>query len=394
MSQAIRQFIRESLVMELGGSYSQDMRLGPVKKPETDPNITYAGILGSFSPGAAPDYVVVADNRKDRVVIRKHSKSLALDDDNAYIQNLNAKKINIEDQLLRQLLISRDVPRKMDDTGNRFDTGPIGTWGMIDYDKAQLEDDITLESGDTLDNYFFVDRANIAWSPQIMKQYTDLYKQNLLDFKCNLNIGTAVYYVMSYEPASEEGALGAACFYRYATETENAVPAALLGALAGAVVTKNPLGALAGAGTAYSIQEIIARAVVARWARANNLDDFYVANIVYIFVNVFFLALSALKDVKMLKDAALRAGLAGPLEKLAKFTGVSRIPAFSTWAAAVPFLAEMIIQCWAYFDGESELQLHKSKIEDYLRNSDTLDADVSASVKALTNSISKNYPSR
>jgi hypothetical protein len=391
MSQVLRSFIRESLVVEIGGSrsYAVDM---PYDIP-SEPVESYVGILGSFNSGRQPDYVVVADNRKDRVVIRKHSKSPFLDNDEQYVRNLNAKKIDISDALLDILANARNVPHEMDDNGYRTDAGQIGTWGMLDYDQAQLVTDISHESSKTLRDYFLVEREKIEKSSHPSIEYTDLYKQNLLDFKCNLDISKAIYYITTYEPTTPEYALGAACFYTYATENKYTIPAVLIGVVSGAFLG-GPPGALAGAGAAFSIQEIICRIVVARWARANGLDDFYVANIVYIFVNVFFLALSSLKEIEMLSGGALLEKLTGPFQRITKILGITKLPTATSWSAIVPFLAEMIIQFAAFFNESYEIALHKNKIEAYLNDPDKIDADVSASIKQLFDTASKKYPSR
>jgi len=431
MSQTLRSFIREALIIEIGGSYGQDMRYHPIgTKPVPDPVPTVSTFLsqiGAFSAGDSPDYVCIADNLKDSLIVVVHSKSkyntetfgprgLSIQGMKLFQNELNAVG-PLGYSWLTNLLFAKDITGDIPDDGfYKASSSDIGTYHMLDVDKRLLQEHLSrVEGQDSLKmsdsgvekiiaavrpEYFAIPRKDEFFTRKHVsqKEYTDIFKKNIGEFKCNLEIGEVIRYIKDYKPTDPEYALAAACLYSYAGSWTGAMTAGALTALVALPFT-TPVGALLAGSIAMSAHDMIFRLVVIHWAYENGYTDFFYANLVYFFVCLLFASLGAFKALRALPVGTAIANASGAVSVLGKTLSITVLPIpagvkEATWKVVVNFLAEFIVSATSYVFADKVGAVNRERIMAMLENTDLVTAGLKDSQAKLMKIAGDNYPMR
>jgi hypothetical protein len=382
--------------VEIGGSAGQDMRWTTPIKPKYDP--TYAGFLGSFTSNTAPDYVVIADNLNDTLVIKKHSKSAHLEDDEIYLKRLNAKRLMLDSPIFIAIFSAKPVDDNMDlpllRPGIRGVPHGSQGWVILEKDKNTFLLDFSHEkSEEYLRDYFIISRSSTFFDDDNTppKEYTDYFKKQLVEFECALSPEEVIKYVRMYEPTDPKYTLAGACFYSYANSISGAALSALTVGSITSVFATPAAGVLAGL-TALSAHDIVFRFLVVKWAFENGHNNFAVANLVYIVINILFASVSAFKALKLTEVGGLISGMSSGLPRLAQIIKIS--PVGTTLVAVLDFLVEVVISVGTYFYADYMGKVDRKKVLEYLKNDDKLDQDVKSSLVKIMEEVKNQYPSR
>jgi len=364
----------------------------------------YAGALGSFSPGGTPDYYAVADNTRDAIVIRKHSKSPYLNNDSIYKARLSAKPLLVDDPITLTLSAAAKVipdNQELDDDGFRVLEKPVAAgWYIVEKDKNMfIEDysDFSRENAVAMKDYFVIPRKDEffdeAHSPK--RQFTDVYKKRLMNFECDLSVDEVIAGFVKYKATDKEYTQIAACFKSYADSLSGQL---LVGLIAGVVASifTTPIGGVFAGLTAMGVHDILFRSFVAQWAYANNYKQFYYANVVYICVNLIFLSLSAFKIFKGYKATQAAAEVTKKTAPLAALIPNTPVPpaAGSTWKSILSFLAEFVISIWSWWNAGEKFDIDRAQVISYLEDTNRLDSELQSSMEKLMREAIEAYPSR
>jgi hypothetical protein len=364
----------------------------------------YAGALGSFSPGGAPDYYAVADNTRDAIVIRKHSKSPYLNNDSIYKSRLSAKPLLVDDPIALTLsTVAKVIPdnQELDDDGFRVLEDPVAAgWYIVEKDKNSFIEDYSDFSQDNslvMQDYFVIPRKdeffNKDHAPK--REYTDVYKQRLMNFECDLSVDEVISGFIKYKATDKEYTKIAACFKSYADSLSGQLLVGLITGVIASIFT-TPIGGVVAGLTAMGVHDILFRTFVAQWAYANNYKQFFYANVVYICINLIFLSMSAFKlfkGYKAAKAAAVAAEKTAPLAALIPNTPLPPT-ASSTWRSILSFLAEFIISIWSWWNAGEKFEIDQAQIINYLEDTSRLDTELQSSMEKLMREARVAYPSR
>ena len=424
MSQIIRTFIREALsINEIGGSPGQDIRYKPNLAPQdtqsqnTDTVPVFVGFMGSFSAGDIPDYVVVADNAKDSLLVVGHSKSTYTPKSSNDIfgsanqikkfETIGATAAPI--QFLKDLstvaLLVDDDEGLPDSNAYEIPKNDAGKWHMLPSDKSKLASFLSKRDSSPLDDYtapntgyYVVKRdKNLFTGRHVPQQeYTEPFKRNMYKFKCSLDPAQVIEYLKKYEPTDPEYTLAAACFYEYAGSFTAAALTGLITGLLVSVVATPAVGISAGF-TAMGLHDLVFRIVVIRWAYKNNYTNFFYANLVYFIICLLFISFNAFKALKALPAAEAGAQVTTKVAVLERLFGKKFAPtgwAEPTWSKILSFLTESIMSIGAYIFTDEIGKLDREKIIELLTNHETVEREIAGSQETLFKNAALKFPNR
>jgi hypothetical protein len=357
MSQTLRNYIRETIILEIGGSYGQDLRYNFSPKPSigTQQNIEdFAGKRLALESGGEPAVTVVADNGKHIVVglyisfINDASAGLE-----AEFREDEEDGKDIDKRYLRIMAASDEFNSRAPDAEKLYTDSPE-VKAIIERDPSWSVDDlmITLLTGAKSDAISF-NRKELYGFFILPRNTKSLKKPALIatrkarvlarNFKCVLPMSDVFKITFSWLPGlktvpvkDKMWAAAAACWYANANDIGGTLASGFVGAAAGALagLLGGPLapatasaGAWLGMGLATSAHDIVNRIPVIIWAFNNEQYEFGAANVTWVFILIVFESLIHLKEFKagfqaaevfktgMSKSAVLKALFDSPVVK-------------------------------------------------------------------------------
>lgn len=360
-NQQLRMFIRESLIVEIGGSMGQDLRYNPMEKGKITKSDPLAGSLVgkkfSFSDGGAPAFVVVADNSQLRkIIVRRYPSydQAAFSEDVGSLSGATQLDAYADGQAISDAIDQAGGWQSSPDTLSR-DAPPTQYTGLS-----------------IVPNYWILDRSiqNLKKPAHVS---TSSGQEKAKDFGCVVPYETAAAYVVKEDPKTAKFALGAACFYEYANSAKVGLLSAAVGALVGGLIGNVP-GAATGAVVGSALTDMLLRWPVLRWALANEKYKFLAANLLLLAVNF----IPALIELKFVKGAASKIA-----PKLATMSA-------STKAKVTRVVIEMGVQILP------DLALHGKQLEEavlsLLSDPKMIDTELTGSDLAMDEFLKTKYP--